>query len=208
MPAYCTASDITSQAFESLGDVEPEVLGKVAEAASRIFDRAAQVPSEYFKPAEDASPAVEKIFYGEGADLLRLPPYVAGSLTEVSLPDGYVPVEYVEVEGGLMFAYAPVSTSLSLLDPTNWPARSEWQNRRYAGWPAGVAIYVTARWGFAATPADVWQATVQIALQLARTSDPATVKASDIDNRVTREPLPPTAREVADYWKARALLFN
>jgi|SRR5215213_4395957 len=207
--AYCTADDIKAQAFEELNDAEDDLLDQLAEAASRIFDRAAEAPEGYFAAAADDSTPATRIFYGEGTDSLSLPPYVPGTLSDVALPDGLPEIEFIEDSTQFILTRAYITPlSLSLTDPTYWPGRNDWQRRSSMGWPAGVAISVTARWGFGAVPGDVRQAVIQTAVLIFRDVDPARTAAADLEGQSVAADMPAMAKMVAEKWRERGLVYG
>lgn len=272
MTQYAPAQDARDLGLSGLSGLETPALDTVLEAASRIFDRAAEVPDNYFAPAPSVEiwkpatvfplgtklvPTVRnarlyeltgiagagesgefepawttefgaivpdgglswtdrglegtvRLFYGDGTDYLRLPPYIPGSLGAVQLPDSIPGLEFVETEGGLMRTVPGAAFALSLMDPGAWNQvlYMERGRRLWDGWPYGVAVQVIARWGWLSTPADVRQATIQIGVKLYRENDPAAVRVQEIDGQVIREELPPTAALIARKWRERGILFD
>lgn len=275
--AYVTVAEPKAQGVDSLSASSADALALLIKAASRMFDRAAEVPAGYFAEAESygtwaaahayaldevvkvgthyyrvttagtsgalaptwlttegalvtdgtatwteigTTLATERIFYGADTDYLRLWPYVPGSIPEdggVVLPDDVPETSFIEITDGEQFtlqrAYSSaVSTPLSLLVPAHWTRPGYYAGdhfQRYAhGWAAGLAVTVTARWGWEATPADVKQSVIQIALKLLRGPDPAFARAADLEQAVAREDLPPVAKMVAEKWAMRGLQFG
>lgn len=91
--------------------------------------------SETFKPAP--AQAAAKTLRGNGLSALPLPTHVPNSITEVVVNANYTLPNYT-VENG----------SLIIVDDYNN------QLRRYA-WREGLAITITARWGYAETPEPI-----------------------------------------------------
>lgn len=283
MARYATGDDVKAQGYEGLKDADPNLLDSLAEAASRIFDRLAEAPEDYFAPApffpvwepahayelgaqispgngrlytvttegvsgdvapawtevtgaiiadggegggggagpevgglpalagvewrDDGPLATPRTFYGEGADLLILPPYLAGSLATVSLPADVAAVSYREVPGGIQRNYLGAS-SLDLTNPVLWGGLEDYRFRQFRGWPEGAAVTVYARWGFPATPADIRQAVLMIAIHIFRNADAARLAAADLENAAILESIPKTARDIADKWRERGLSYG
>lgn len=142
--------------------------------------------------------ATERVFYGDGSNFLRLDPYVPGTLdADIALPSGYTVPEFVERDGYLVRAEDGV------LLPDNVDLHDWMGTARLHGWYRGVAVTVTAIWGYLATPADVKLAVIELVLNLWRETDPANVKLVGIDNQPIRERIPPRVYEVARRYKLK-----
>lgn len=129
--------------------------------------------------------ATARTFYPEGLNYLKLDPYVSGTLSAiVTVPDGYESPYFVERNG---FLIRTGSDHVLPVKPFDWV------------WNAGVPITVTAKWGFAETPADVRQATIELTINLWREVDPATAKLVGVEGIIQRESLPPRVREIAKH---------
>lgn len=166
-------------------------LDALIEQASRFFDLECGVESGHFEAAGDT--AVERTFYGDGTNYLRLDPYVADSLTSVTFPTGYTVPPYVERDG-----YLVITTSDGAL-----LARRGFSNLCYGGWRDRLAIKVTARWGYSATPADVKLAIIEFVLNLMRETDPIDVKLKNLEGQPLREKMPPRVAEIAKLYQLR-----
>lgn len=114
-----------------------------------------------------------QIAYGDGTAYLTPPPHTAGSVTEVTAPDGYTVPDYIQQNGilvttdpnGFMYPRYPSS-------PTWW----SWQASPFIAssglWAAGVPYTVSATYGAAA--ADllvVRRITLELAVQLYKFRD-------------------------------------
>src|SRR5690349_19205393 len=97
---YCTTAEVREVSVAITATAAPvawtdDVLNKIIERASRIFDQECGVEDGYFEAA-DLTPSTKTI-YGNGSNLLRLPPYVPGSLSAtITVPTGYTAQEFVE----------------------------------------------------------------------------------------------------------------
>lgn len=152
----------------------------LAEAASRMFDRLCEVTDDFF--AEESGLTEDKDFIGNGTAYLQLPPYI--DLDGVTINNGTVAApdyttdnvpDYIEQNGALVILdkVRPIADYHAIY------------NNRYAGWPHGAQIRVSAVWGFEFPPKDVQIAVSKIALNQWRMSDPV-----NADNtNATSEPL-------------------
>jgi hypothetical protein len=126
-----------------------DVFDVLVEAVSRMFDRECEVPDGFFNAAPDSGVTL-KSYIANGTKYLQLSPYIPGTITiiDVDGDDRYEAVtsdrEYQEKEGFLIFDSEICS---------------------------GIPIDVTARYGFAAIPADVQQACIEQALMMWRRKD-------------------------------------
>lgn len=170
----------TSATISALPNDELDAL---IEQASRMFDQLCGVPSGYFNPVAIPIPT-SKTIYGTGTNYLPLPPYVAGSLdTEISLPSDYTVPTYTEINGHL------VINSNGKLPPFTF--------HHCEGWYSGVAVTVTAIWGFRETPAEVKLAVIELVINLWRETDPANIKLVNLEGQPLREKAPPRVIEIA-----------
>jgi hypothetical protein len=171
-----------------------DVLTDVIEQASRIFDLQCGVKPGYFEAAADDAEPSTKVFYGDGGTLLKLDPYVPGTLDEtITVPEGYTAQTFIEGDGYLIRADSagiPIGTF-----------------GRWDGWNAYVPVTVTAVWGFESTPADVKQAVIELAINLWRETDPASLKLVNLEGGVLRESTPPRVKEIARRYRANQAAF-
>lgn len=163
-------------------------LEDLIEQASRYFDLLCAVPEEYFEPAAAMAVASDRTIYGDGTNYLKLPPYVPGSLnTTITVPTGYTAPSFVERDG-----YLILSTTDGVLPPF-----ARFYNCTWPGWWSGVAITVSAKWGYEAVPADVKMAVIELTINLARETDPENLKMVNLDGQPLREKVPPRVAEIA-----------
>lgn len=220
--SYATFASVTSLGFEVDAGEQTKFDSLLLPAASRLIDRACEVADGFFEAA--AGLASARTFYGDGTDFLLLPPFVGGSVSGVVLPAGYAALgasDYYEAREVRNFYLVRQygTTRLSLADAGGWFARGViplwpvgpfdlvtnnfYPHARGAGWPKGVAVAVTARWGWAAIPAEVAQATVEMALRLWRQTDLAGAKVSDVEGQGELPALGPIAKLVVDKYRER-----
>ena len=143
-----------------------------------------EVNENFFAKAEnDVS---EKTLSGAGTSLLRLPPYIAGTLEAVETEGVEFEINYFRESGKppVQFLYAPSNIYFA-------------ENEQYV---------LTAKWGFAEIPADIQQATVAMAIKMFRETDAATVKMSDTENQTTQN-VPPFVRDICEQYRKMNLYF-
>lgn len=131
---------------EMRSDAEIAAVGRILEAVSVQIDSYCDRPRGYFEPASDT--ATTRIFRGSSKPYMQIPVHVG----EVSTVTGS--------EFGQSF------------DATYWLHRGGWLYRSYLNgslngspfqvWSRDVEYTVTARWGYAETPADIKEAARQL----------------------------------------------
>lgn len=172
------------------GAIPDAQLADLLEMASRYFDLECGVEPGYFEAAE-STPAA-RTFYGNGSNFLRLDRYVPGSLNAtLSYPTGYTALDYIERDGYLVITDSSGVISSRSLTFCN-------------GWYRGVPITVTAKWGFAATPADVKLAVIELAANLWSELDPKHLKLVAPEHLPLREKLPPRVAEIARRYRVQS----
>lgn len=194
--AYCITDEVRAIGTQlSTSAVSDDALGEVVERASRFFDRLCGVADGYFEPADSAT--TTRVVYGDGGSYLRLPPYVAGTLsTTLGLPDGYTAPEFAERDGYLVLK----ASNGSLL------TREVTGHTDY-GWWSGVPVTVTARWGYATTPPEVKMAVIELAINLVRETDPAELSLLDLERQPLRERVPPRVDQVAKFYRVQGVVL-
>lgn len=197
--AYCSPAEVRRRAASgpSAGSTSatvtaltPAELEALIEQASRMFDLECGVPERYFDPVS-IPVATNKTIYGNGTNYLRLPPYIPGSLdSSITLPEGYTTPTFTEIDGNL------VINSGGVLPPFE-----RFHNCVWSGWQSGVAVTVSAIWGYRETPADVKLAVIELVINLWRETDPAQVKLISLEGQPLREKLPPRVMEIAKKYR-------
>lgn len=134
--------------------------------------------------------ATERTFYGDGTNILKLDPYVPGSLsTTIAVPADYTTPDFIIQNGHLLR-----SSDTGIPNPAG--------SYNY-GWMARIPVTVTAKWGYESTPADVKAAVIEMAINLWREVDPATAKLSGMDGSIRREAIPPRVKEIAKFYRVK-----
>lgn len=178
---------ITSASTQAISDAD---LAMLIERASRIFDLLCGVEPVYFEAAGVS--ATTRTFYGDGTSFLKLDRYVAGSLnTSITVPSGYTAPTFIERDGYLLIA------SESGIPQTRSVHCAE-------GWWSNVPVTVSAKWGFDDTPEDVKHAVIELAINLWRETDPASIKMTNLEGQPLREKYPPRVKMIADKYKANS----
>jgi hypothetical protein len=198
--AYCSSTEVRRRAQGGAGaggsattaSLTPAELDALIEQASRMFDLECGVPEGYFNPVE-IPVATAKTFYGDGGNYLQLPPYLPGTLS-ISVPADYTIPTYAEQNG-----YLVLTTESGLLPPFN-----RFYNLSWPGWWSGVAVTVSAVWGWRETPQDVKAAVIEWVLNLWRETDPAAVKLVGLEGQPLREAIPPRVKAIARKWRGKA----
>lgn len=189
--AYCAITDIREIATQITSTAEPvawtnDVLDALIERASRMFDLECGVELGFFEAS--CNTVATKVIYGDGTNSLRLPPYVAGSLnTSLTYPQGYAALGFIERRGYL------IRTEDGTLNTSP-----------LSGWYAGVPITVSAKWGFAETPADVKHAIIKLVIHICRTVDPTQLKLLVLEGQpLFQERMPKDVIDIAKKYRYR-----
>lgn len=192
--SYCSTSEFRRRATQATVATLPSAeLEDLIEQASRMFDLECGVPPGYFNPPLYPT-ATTRTFHGDGTHYLKLDPYVTGSLdSSISLPDGYSTPYFVERDGYLVQAASSTNASMPVFAPSVFTT----------GWYRGTPVTVSAIWGFDETPPEVKMAVIELAMNLWRETDPASLKLVSIDNQPLRESLPPRVKEIARKYRVK-----
>lgn len=181
--AYITKDQITALQFQPSA-AEGETLASLISRAERTIDRLCGVKSGHFDVASD-TPS-DRSFAGTGTAWLRLPPHAEelDIATDVAYASGYSLPEFDYIQDDLGFYFLRCKVGQR--------------------WRPTESIVVSARWGFAAVPDEIQEATIELVLAMWRTADPARERAvSDAGGEVARAPqLPGRVREICAQWKA------
>lgn len=189
MSAYVTPEIASkfAQEFTSLGDQQELIL----EAASRFFDNQTEVSDGFFNAVSGES---DKVFIGDGTAYLKLPPYTylgADPIVILDNDDDEVEIPlYLEQDGFLVIRGQGIRRRNPVTDS-------------FKGWPVNAEITVSASWGFAAVPADVRMAVIQIALHWWRMGDPAFTVVSGTATAVGTDSIPPQSKVVIEKYRRK-----
>jgi hypothetical protein len=192
---YVTTDQVEgfAQQFSALDSTNQSLL---VTAASRLFDNLCEVAEDFFAPYVPASPEVftDRDFYGDDTAYLQIDPFTELNGTDPVVIDTDPDVTYDLPE------YSVVGDRLVVLDRTRlMREEAAAYPFRFVGWRRGVKVTVSAKWGWAETPADVQMAVIAIAINQFRMTDPAFTKLSDVEVA----DIPPIAQTVVDKYRQR-----
>lgn len=163
------------------GKVRPEddsELTDILEATSRLIDNALLVPGGYFTPQTTQT---TKRVYGTGSTFITLPMAVRGTVT-IAAPSGYT-VPNFTIDG------------LRLITLTDDGFRNP-----FLVW-AKIYYDITGIWGYAAVPAEVREACLQISVRFWRGRDEAfsgVIGNINKDGNIIEKDLPAPVRRILD----------
>lgn len=174
---YATLDDVKRYAFRT-GNKDDAIQEDVLLRASRIIDRYCEVADGYFSPAPNEY--VTATVVGNGTKYLRLDGYVPGSISSVMAADGRLAPEYAEADGYLIALHR-------------------------CAWELGNPYEITAKWGLAATPPDITEATVELAIAMWRQRDGAFLRVvGDVNTglgSISGQALPERVKLICDRWR-------
>lgn len=167
----------------------------VIEAASRLFDNLCEVSEGFFELVSDDF-YVDRTFYGDDTAYLKLDPF-----TQLNDTD---PVVIIDPDYAYdVPAYVVKDFTLVALDATKQKDTDYMSTHRFRGWNDAVPVIVSAKWGWAAIPADVTLATAHLFFHLWRTADPAFAQISNADNTLSVRTVPQIAQSVIDKYREK-----
>lgn len=150
--------------------------------------------TDYFAPSPSEPSA--RIMRGSGDSFLELPEFVAGSVADVTAPEGFT-VPAWEEEGRLLVIVTGAGV----------------RTRRQV-WREGVPYAVTARWGRETMPLDVTEACLQLVVRTYRKADDAfsgVIGDIQTDSAVIEKAMPIAVKDILDVhrrrYRARRLVF-
>jgi hypothetical protein len=186
MSDYATIEQV-SKFLQGSEEADTDALALSITAASRFIDNLCEVTPSYFAAAVEGSEATEIMLKGTGTSLLRLPPYVPGSLAALSLDGQSLDLTPFALRGSvpLQFLIAP--------------------GRIYFG--EDTLYTVSARWGFEVIPADIVQATIAMAIKFFRESDAATAVMAGTENQ-TVQIVPPMVEKICEAYRKMNLYLT
>ena len=181
MAEYCTVNQVADIALND--SLSAQELGKIQlllPAASRAIDRLCEVSDDYFAAASNT--ASDRTFYGSGTRYLYVGPHNS-----------------VIAAGDVAF------TDSGLTVPT-FTERNDYLVAQ-AGfcWDWEEMLTISAKWGFAAIPADIQQACAEMALAIWQTSDAgrerAVADAGDPAFRAAK--IPTRVKTTCEKWRRK-----
>lgn len=197
---YCTIEDLVGRAAEGETPAKSGYLPQVsadedkvtlAEIITRVSRRIDAYVTDgrvenFFAPA--AAGASDLVVYGDDVSYLVLPEFVPGSVSKLTGQSGIEITSFVERGSGI-----------HLTDGAGNLTR-----RSYFG--EGIAYVVTARWGLAATPADIVEATLQTVVRTYRSKDEAfsgVIGGLRQDGSIIERAMPAAVKEALDVHRRK-----
>lgn len=174
----------TIRAFAEADDASPiNVWNILAASASRVFDRACDVPDNFFAKASDTP--TEKTFFLDATGFVELLPFV-GEIAVADENNIAISTENYELRDNfLVFKPETIIGFTYSVVPRK--------------------IRVSAKWGFADVPADVAQAVIEQAIFMWRRKDAAFADISGVSAAVVQQNLSATCQLVAAKYKEKYL---
>lgn len=217
---YVTMDQVRAYVYQSQ-DADEDLLMRIMTRAARIFDAACGLPDEYFTRGDSGQTASIRYFWGDGTDYLKIDPYLSATAPTVTMPTGFAVLNWVAVnpyerarlntpgEFFLSRRYGDDYSTLAALAERRDYFFAEFSNQvDYVGWPAGIRVGVTAKWGWDSTPAEVQEAVLETIANIWRSKDQGFARAVAIDGvAVINQPLPPRAQMIADGYRQATRLF-
>lgn len=172
------------QFAEAPDESSDEIWDILAASASLIFDGASGVAENFFAPA-GFNPA-DKFFKYEPSGFYKLPPFIGDAVVKINETNDTIDAAKYTLSDNILFFN-------NYLYGVPFPFDTDYFNN---------FLKISARWGFAETPADVRQAVIEQALFMYRRKDAAFTEISGVSAAVVQQSLAPTCRLVADKYKA------
>lgn len=220
MADYGTLAELKRYTY-MVKDTDDAVLQEILTRASRLFDRYTGYKPNHFAKGEASQTVSARKFWGNGTDYLLIDPYLATPAITVAMPTGFDVPTYLEsrnlpnTDDGqgffLIRTYGDSESRLEALTAGNW-----FDGARFAldltspdiGWPQGIKVTITAKWGWDAVPEDVKEAVFETAVGIFRQKDQAFARVVNLEsNIVVNDVMPPRARLIADRYRLGRGMF-
>jgi hypothetical protein len=133
-----------------------------------ILERATAIIDGELGYSFDTAGVGTEVVYGDGTDFLVPSAFVAGSVTGVTAPSGYTVPDYTVRDGHLIVTRDGVVGSWYAREGL-WAYQLAYPYR--GGWEPGVPYTVAATFGHSAVPADIVEATLEVAIRIWRAKD-------------------------------------
>lgn len=221
---YATIEQARAYGYQSTEKDDP-LLADILPRASRLFDQYCGLPPGYFDAYDGAAVASARKFWGNGTNFLKVDPYLSTLTPTVAMPTGWNTPTFLEVNP---FAHAqqatangefflartyldderrfdglnPVNSSIGLTLPYDWSLNP------VIGWPDGIKVTVTAKWGWDAIPADVTEAVAELTVAIWRGRDQAFARVVNLEaSQQIAGALPERTRLIADKYRIGKAMF-
>lgn len=223
MSDYANIWEVREQAYQSQDGDEPLLAGLITRM-SRLFDAVAGVPDSYFGEVDSTTAASSRDYWGDGTDYLRIDPYIQATAPTVTMPTGWTVPEYFasnplvssprkQQNAGEFFlvrTYGDDASRLTIHTQSQeyFPAEFLNQLGSYPGWPDGIKVTISAKWGWLETPAEVRQAVIEMVVATWRSRDTAFARATALDGQlVFSDALTSRAKEIAQGYRQGRAMF-
>src|SRR5262249_12108993 len=211
---YATLAELKAYGYQSTS-ADDALLTTILTRASRFFDRAVGVKAGYFIAYNGTDPATARKFWGDGTDYLKTDPYISTLAITVAMPTGYTIPPYIEsrtmahqTDDGqgffLIRTYSNNESRYGFVKDSNideYAGALFAANINYIGWPIGVKVTVTAKWGFDALLEDVKEAVLETAIAIWRGRDQAFSRVVNLETNIAVvDAMPMRAKLIADRY--------
>lgn len=176
-------------------DVDSDKKEFAITAASRYFDRLAEVETDFFAVA--AENPTEKVIQGNGLSILLLPPFV-GELGDVVFNEEIIDADSYLIKGKIPNQFLEFPKYYPFVRA---PYCNLWQNYK--------PYTISARWGWSEVPAEVKTAVIEMAIAICAGLDVA--KAKHLEEPFSSMPMiaPDSAAAVAaKFYKENAFMIG
>lgn len=204
MSDYCTleqvagSDDLKGYVPKATGDKEQAQLEEIITRTSRRIDAyVSDNEAEDIFAASSMTPS-DLVVYGSGLSYLETPAHVPGSVTTVTVPEGYTVPEFTQ-RNQRLYVVRDTTSNVRVGSPV---------------WREGVPYTVTARWGMAATPEPITEACLQLVVRTYRGQDEAfsgAIGGINKDNQIIERAMPAPVKEILDgyrrKYRSRGFLF-
>lgn len=223
---YATLEDAREYGYQSTEADDP-ILGKAITRASRIFDKVVGVADGYFAAGDSGQSESARRFDGDGTNYLQVDPYLSAATPTVALSLGLDSPTFLQSNPYQSGRYAQTGGEFFLIR-TYGDEETRFEGLRtlgselgavlnldmlgntgmYVGWPDGIKVTVTAKWGWDAIPSEVTEAVLEIAIAIWRGRDAAFARVVNLgDSQTINGALPDRAKLIADKYRMGRMTF-
>ena len=183
---YCDLDNLIKDYLPGANkQAEKDAVGRILDAVSAFVDSYTKRPAGFFNPSP-VNPTIKRI-RGEGERFLRLPVHVKGTTVNPITVENVSSTLFYESDGKGWLYFEDSTFGFD-------DCGREWENGR---------IYkVTARWGYAATPADLSEAVRQTVVRWYETQK-GTLGQLTPNGFVVERDVPKSAKAILDSYKKR-----
>lgn len=218
MADYGTLAELKRYAYMSK-DTDDDVLSACLTRASRTFDRYTGHKPDYFAAGSSGQTASAREFWGDGTDYLQIDPYLATPALVVAMPSAYDVPPYLEsrslpqTDDGqgfyLIRTYGDDHSRFAALRDGRFDSFAiDLNYNGPVGWPNGICVTITGKWGWPAVPEDVKEAVLETAVAIFRGKDQAFARVVNLETSTTiSDALPPRAKLIADRYRMGRGMF-